>query len=122
VKREIDMEDMIAFCGLICNGCGALLATKNDDNEKRAEVAQLWSQILKTELKSEDINCEGCRSEGGLLFSYCKVCEVRKCGMERGVMNCAYCNEYPCKKLDFIFGSAPESKKRLDEIRKRSQT
>lgn len=113
------MEEIIALCGLACHECGALLATKNNDDEKRAEVAQLWAKLFKVEIKLEDINCDGCLSEGGRLFSYCKVCEIRRCGMEKGVANCAYCNEYPCKKLDFIFRAAPDSKKRLDEIRSR---
>jgi len=38
------MKQMIAFCGLACHECGALLATQDDDDAKRAEVAQGWSE------------------------------------------------------------------------------
>ena len=30
------MKEMISFCGLDCHECGAFLATKEDDDQKRA--------------------------------------------------------------------------------------
>jgi hypothetical protein len=111
------MKEMIAFCGLTCHDCGALLATQDDDDAKRAEVAQQWSKLFKVDIKSESINCDGCLSEGGQIFSYCEVCEIRKCAMEKDVMNCAYCNEYACEKLEKFFHMAPDAKKQFDEIR-----
>ena len=50
----------MAVCGLDCNKCGALLATRENDNQKRAEVGQEWSRVFKVEIKPEDINCDGC--------------------------------------------------------------
>jgi hypothetical protein len=111
------LKEMIGFCGLNCYECGAFLATKEDDDQKRAEVAQEWSKLFKVEIKPEDINCEGCQSDGGRLFNYCKVCEIRNCGKEKGLKNCGYCGEYPCHKLDFIFGNAPDARNRLDKIK-----
>ena len=107
---------MIAFCGLDCFECGAFLATQDNDNQKRAEVAREWSKLFKVEIKPEDINCDGCQSIGGRLFNYCNVCEIRKCGKEKGLKNCGYCGEYPCHKLNFIFSNAPDAKSQLDEI------
>lgn len=78
------MEKIVAYCGLDCHECGAFLATKENDDQKRAEVAQEWSRLFKAEVKPEDINCDGCQSIGGCLFNYCKVCEIRKCGKEKG--------------------------------------
>ncbi len=110
------MNGMIAFCGIDCQECGARLATEHDDDEKRREVAELWSKEHGTDLKPQDINCEGCTTEGGLLFSYCMVCEIRRCGRARGVQNCGYCVDYPCSKLDAIFEMVPEAELRLDKI------
>jgi hypothetical protein len=107
---------MVAVCGLDCSKCGAFLATKENDDFKRAEVAQEWSKLFKVDIKPEDINCDGCLSEGERIFNYCKVCEIRKCGKEKGLKNCGHCGEYPCQKLDFIFNNAPDAKKRLDKM------
>jgi hypothetical protein len=111
------MEEMLSFCGLLCSECGAFLASSNDDDEKRAEVAKLWSKEYNKELKPEDINCDGCLSEEENLFNYTKVCVIRQCGKEKGILNCAYCDEYGCEKLVKFFQMVPEAKERLDEIR-----
>jgi len=111
------MNEMIAFCGIPCYECGALVATKNNDDKKRAEVAQLWSKEFNSEIKPEDINCEGCLADSKIIFSHTKVCEIRKCGEEKDILNCAYCNEYVCEKLEKFFQMIPDCKKRLDEIK-----
>jgi hypothetical protein len=108
---------MISFCGLVCDECGAFLATKSDDDEKRKEIAESWSKMYDAGLKPEDINCRGCVSDGAVVFAHCKVCEIRKCGMEKGVQNCAYCEEYVCDKLEKFFEMVPDAKKLLDEIK-----
>jgi hypothetical protein len=116
-KKENDMDEIISICGLPCNECGAYLATKDNDDKKRAEVAELWSKEFKADLKPEDINCEGCLSKGDNVFNHTKVCELRKCGKEKSVENCAHCSDYACEKLEQFFEMVPDAKKRLDGIR-----
>jgi len=111
------MDEMVSFCGLLCNECGAFLATKNNDDAKRAEVAQLWYKAYKVDLKPEDINGSGCLSDTEPLFMHCRVCQVRKCGKGKAIENCAHCDQYACEELEKIFQMGPETKKRLDEIR-----
>jgi hypothetical protein len=110
------MEKMIAYCGLVCHECGVFIATKNDDYERRKTVAREWSKLFQTELSPENINCDGCKSEGGRHFPYAETCEVRKCGMEKGVENCGCCDEYPCETLENVIRAQPELRKRLDAI------
>jgi len=111
------MNEMTSVCGLLCNECDAFIATKNDDDEKRAEVSELWSKQYDYDFKPEDINCDGCTSDSDRLFSHCKVCEIRKCGKEKAVVNCAYCDEYACEKLEELFKMAPNARKQLDDIK-----
>ena len=111
------MDEMIAFCGSACQQCDAFAATRDDDDQKRAQVAQLWSKQYHAQIKAEDINCQGCKSTGDIHFNYCHVCEIRKCAMEKDVQNCARCDDYSCEKLDKFFEIAPENKERLDAIR-----
>jgi len=111
------MDEMVSVCGLLCNECPAFVATKNNDDAKRAEVAELWRKAYKVDLKPEDINCSGCLSDAEPLFMHCRVCQVRKCGKAKAVENCAHCDRYACEELKKIFQMAPETKKRLDRIR-----
>lgn len=111
------MEKMIGFCGIVCTECKGYLATqKNDDNERR-KVAQVWSQLYHHDINPKDIDCDGCLSEGRRLINYCNVCEIRKCGREKNIKNCAYCDEYPCEKLKEFFKMSPDAKTTLEDIR-----
>jgi hypothetical protein len=111
-------DKIIAFCGLICNECPAYVAKRTNNDEMRKETAAKWSSE-DFPLKAEDINCDGCTTEDELM-KFCMMCEVRKCGLEKGVQNCAYCEDYSCEKLEKLWGflHTPQSKEILDGIRK----
>lgn len=109
-------SDYIACCGLDCSNCGAYIATKTNDDNKRAEVSKQWSEMYNTDIKPEDINCNGCQSDEQK-FSYCNICEIRKCCMEKDMENCAACDMYACDKLENFFKDAPDARTALDNLR-----
>ena len=111
------MEEMIAYCGLVCHECEAFLATKNDDDKKRIKVAKQWSKQHNTIFERQDINCDGCKSQTGRLFKFSRSCRVRQCAKEKDIETCGYCPEYPCEKLNPIFKAAPGVKERLDALK-----
>ncbi len=115
-------EKMIAFCGIVCDDCRALIATQRNDTELKKEVAKAWS-TEKEPLKPEDIDCEGCLPTGRRLFKFCEICEVRRCGCEKSVENCAYCREFPCTKLTGLWKSFSlgQAKETLEKIAKKPQ-
>jgi hypothetical protein len=108
---------MIAYCGLDCSKCEALLATQSDDDEKRVAIATQWSAQYKADIKPEQINCDGCRSTGRKFFYCSDLCEVRKCCVEKELANCAACDAYACDKLTKFFEMAPEARVALDKLR-----
>ena len=110
------MEKIISICGNICNNCAAFKATRKDDDLKRRKTAKSWSKMYSSNISPEDINCEGCMTAGGKKFSYCGVCEIRKCGMKKNVKNCAYCDEYICDKLEEFFQMVPKNREMLNGI------
>ena len=111
------MAGMIAYCGLDCGECEGYLATQADDDERRAEVARQWSARYNADIKPEQINCDGCRADGRKFFYCSDMCELRKCGLAKGVDNCAGCDEYPCDKLEAFFQVAPQARAALDALR-----
>jgi hypothetical protein len=92
------VKNIIAFCGIDCTDCDALKATKENNNVKRKEIAESWSKEFGHEMKPEEINCDGCLSIDGRHIGYCNICEIRKCGAEKEVENCAHCVDYKCEK------------------------
>jgi hypothetical protein len=111
------MGKMVAFCGLVCTDCKAFIATQEDDDAKRRNVAEAWSKAFGKDIKPEEIDCDGCLTRNGRHIGYCDICEIRKCGMEKSVENCAYCVDYKCEKLAKFFEQAPEAEKTLEGIR-----
>ena len=104
------MQKMIAFCGLNCTECPTCIATKNDDNEARVKTVAMYAEKFGFNLKPEEINCDGCHSKSGNLISYCRTCDIRKCGQKKGIDNCIACNEQPCQKLNDFHDLSPEAK------------
>jgi hypothetical protein len=94
------------------------VATQKNDDAERKRVAEIFSKQYGKEYRAEDINCDGCVSDGGRVFSYCGVCEIRKCGKAKGVVNCASCGDYACVRLAGLFGKYGKAKETLDEIRR----
>jgi len=111
------MEKMIAYCGMSCTDCPAFIATMKDDDNERKKVAEQWSKEFKSEIKSEDINCDGCVSETGRHIGHWDECEIRKCGQGKNVKNCAYCDDFACEKLNKFFEVVPDAKTNLEEIK-----
>jgi hypothetical protein len=103
----------IAYCGLDCMKCGAYIAKRENNDKLRRETAALWNKEFNLDLKPEDINCDGCLTEiiGNM------ACPIRVCARKKGVMNCAYCGDYICEKLDKYFQTAPFCKEILDSIK-----
>ena len=116
LKMAKAMEKQIAYCGLICTDCLAYIATQADDDKQKKEVAEKWTKEYKHDFKPEDINCDGCVSAGRHVGN-CSVCNIRKCGQEKGVINCAYCSDYICGELGKFFEMVPACKKTLDGIK-----
>lgn len=119
-KAEGDKKEnrIVGACGITCSACPAYIATQKNDDALRVETAKKWSEMFKADIKATDINCDGCQSESPRLFSYCSVCEIRKCARAKQVATCANCPEYSCKKLDEFLANVPEARKVLEELRK----
>ena len=118
------MEKMIAFCGLNCTLCDAFPENRNRmTSAERKTAAAKWSQLYGhgRVIKPEEMQCDGCLSDDGKLWSHCRHCEIRKCGKEKQVQNCAYCRDYACEKLEEFFTEVSTAKTNLEIIKKQNR-
>ena len=116
------MAEIISYCGLLCKSCPIYLATRETNVSRKQEIVfeiiHACKEHYGIEYKYEDINdCDGCTSDTGRLFIGCKDCKIRKCAAQKGIENCAHCDEYACDNLLESFKSDPGAKERLDMIR-----
>lgn len=87
-------KEMISYCGFNCHHCGA----RSDDPKIRQKVVDGWKKFLHLDMYTvENIKCDGCRSNGKLAD---KQCQVRPCVTEKGLDNCAACDNFPCDKIE----------------------
>jgi hypothetical protein len=92
-------EDMIGCCGYSCHLCSA----RSDDPAVRQQLVDGWRRIFGHEhYTAENVKCDGCLSDG-LLADH--ECTARPCAIERGVQNCAYCDDFVCDKVGHLLGS-----------------
>jgi hypothetical protein len=108
---------MIACCGLDCSQCGAYQATQENDDAKRAAVAKDWSKLYGISVKPEQVNCDGCLSDGQKFYYCAEMCEIRRCCVQKELANCAACEGYACDKLEGFLALAPHARKALDRLR-----
>ena len=120
IKKHSFFKDSrnIGCCGLDCFRCDAYLATKNNDDKLREKTAELWSELNKTKILPEQINCEGCRFDGKKTFFCDQLCEIRKCAMKNNVGTCAACDRMEdCDILSRIIVNSPEAKRNLEKLK-----
>jgi hypothetical protein len=112
IKRpeEKTVKKMLARCGYRCDLCAA----RSDDAALRQRLIDGWRKYLGHDMyTAENVRCDGCMNDGRLAD---KNCPVRPCAIEKGVENCAYCDEYPCDKLEGLICSREKFVERLGEI------
>lgn len=110
-------DRLVAYCGLICSDCPAYIATQADDRAGLERVAAQWREGFNApDITAESIICDGCLGVDGRHCAHCFECEMRACGLARGVINCAHCADFACEKLEGFFGFVPDARTVLDGI------
>ena len=110
------MQPIIAYCGLVCSSCPTFLATQNDDDVAREKTAAFYFEKFGLNFTPQEINCDGCASEGGKLIGYCQSCEIRKCARAKSLVSCAVCEEQPCEKLAKFHEFSADAKRSFDAL------
>jgi len=114
------MEKIIGICGISCTDCSAFKATQENDDSKRRQVAEEWSKTYHSEIRPDQIKCNGCLPDLGI-HQQLHVCEIRKCGIQRKAKNCAHCVDYKCERLSKFLENVPDAEKILEETHKHVQ-
>lgn len=111
------MNKIIAYCGLVCSDCPAYIATQAGDKQALDKIVEQWRvEYNAPNITLEGVMCDGCL-DGGRKCAHCGECEIRACGTERAVANCAACGDYPCAKLEAFFKLVPQARANLEALR-----
>ena len=91
------MEPILTRCGYRCDLCLAYRPNVEKDPSSQQKLSDGWHKYFGFRIPPEKILCDGCMSENPKLIDL--SCPVRPCVIERGLENCAQCDEYICEKL-----------------------
>ena len=108
------MPDIIARCGFKCNLCLIYRDNLKKDERNRQKFRDGLEKYYGDKLTLEECYCDGCMTpDSANPVRISKDCTVRPCAIEKGLENCAYCEEYPCENLERKFVDYRKVKKRF---------
>lgn len=106
IRSKLNINILISICGLDCEKCEARIATINNDDKLRREVALKWSDLNRVKITKDMINCLGCRMNG-VKTPFCdKYCPIRKCALLKKMKTFKDCNKAEtCDKLRMVISN-----------------
>lgn len=123
MSKLAEQIDKRTYCGGLCETCPRYFLSLEEDPAKLLPIQTVIAAYEKTMWgieadPAEFGSCQGCKS-GGKLTSYCEICEIRQCAMEKGMTTCAHCPEYPdCAHVQlFLSRHTPHEEVNLALIR-----
>ena len=92
------MADVVLTkCGYRCDLCLAY-GPNVAKEDQRQELSDGWQALFGFRIEPEQILCEGCVSSADPVLVDSN-CPVRPCVVDRGIENCAHCDQFICEKL-----------------------
>lgn len=95
---------MLGYCGVNCSECPSYKGTVSHDLALLEKAAGSFSEGAYS---VTEWVCLGCQpADQPILAKYCAKCQIRKCAIQKGVQNCAACDDFEkCPQIqDFISG------------------
>ena len=101
------MSQILARCGYRCDLCPAYHKNIHTQEDQK-RVSDGWLKYVGDDVPPDEVPCPGCLAaepyrdeQGRILRPPDPGCPVRPCVIERGLENCAYCEEFAsCENLD----------------------
>lgn len=109
-------EKILAYCGILCNECPIYIATQNNDQKAKEELAVQCSND-RCKFEPEDMYCLGCFKVDVQKSKMCSHCEIRACAVQKDIVNCGECDQFPCATVEKLIPADSEGRARLNQIK-----
>jgi hypothetical protein len=105
------MSQIIGKCGYRCDLCPAYEPNIKSDADKQ-RMLDAWAKYFGFQIPPEKFTaCAGCAEKGGY-----PDCTVRPCAIEKGIENCAHCDQFACDKVSGLMNFVDEKVKDLSSV------
>ena len=105
-------EAILTRCGYRCDLCLAYAPNVINHPSNREKLSDGWYKYYGFRIPPERILCDGCMAGNPQLID--QACPVRPCVIERGLDNCAQCEEYVCDRVTQRLVAYEEVRERVD--------
>jgi hypothetical protein len=105
------------MCGYRCDLCKAFSQNIKINDQREMQI-KMWQKYYGGFEKAtiENTFCEGCRCDKPDAKRIDTGCKVRKCVIDKGLLHCGQCSEYPCDTFNLRAGlTFDEAKQKLHE-------
>jgi hypothetical protein len=104
-----DDRKLIGACGIFCADCGIYQSYKSEDRRRQEKIVKdIFGE--NTDVKPEQITCDGCR--GAMDVHWSGECEIMLCSREKELLACSECVEFPCETIEKFWAKGYESAKK----------
>ncbi|UCE96262.1 MAG: DUF3795 domain-containing protein [Candidatus Bathyarchaeota archaeon] len=106
----INEEDkkLIGACGIYCANCGIYQSYKSQNRQRQEKIAKdIFGE--NTDVKPEQITCDGCK--GAIDVHWSGECKIMLCNRKKELLACSECAEFPCKTVEEFWAKNENAKK-----------
>jgi hypothetical protein len=114
---EIDKKKLVGACGNYCGKCNDYIAYVTKDSELQMKVAEEIKGQCGMDIPPNKIACLGCWGEIHNAWSASLDCKIRQCAVNKGIVTCAECSDFPCKIYINQFDTHSPQAKNINRIR-----
>jgi hypothetical protein len=91
------MEPILTRCGYRCDLCLAFKSNVEKEPSNQQKLSDGWFSYFGFRIEPANIICDGCMADHPRLID--QGCLIRPCVIDKGLNNCASCEEYACEKI-----------------------
>jgi hypothetical protein len=103
-------------CGNYCGKCNDYIAYITKNSELRGKVAcEIKEQGVN--ISPDQVGCKGCWGNIHNAWSASLECKIRQCALNKSIVTCAECNDFPCEIYLSQFGDHSPQAKNINRIR-----
>lgn len=107
VMDNLDIT-LIGACGIFCENCSIYIATKENNDDLKKQIAKKIFPDKDPELVYDKIVCYGCH--GPIDTHWSPDCKILDCSREKEYTICAECSNFPCDISKKFYGSYDHAK------------
>ena len=114
---KVDKQKLVGACGNHCGKCNDYIAYVTKDFELKKKVSEEIKKQYGVDIQPEKIACDGCWGSIHNAWSASLECKIRQCALDKNILTCADCDNFPCEVYIRQFDIHSQQAKNINSIK-----